>query len=514
MTTRSTAPTDRRTLAEGSGITESARPSSWLTRHNVVLTGVAACVTPFLYLLFVNHFAINALLFDDWNMVPFINGALHGDLSLGQLWSQYGEPRLPLVKLDLLFFSQTAQLNTRWAVFFSAAVVIAGFALLLALFGRYLGRPLTPIPVLVVGIVWFSLANVQGALLSTSNGIFVVFGFVAMLFALIVPRRHPTLWISVAIIAATLSYLGAVQGFIVWPIGAIYILWSQRPTRQKRSTLGMWVGGFLVMVILYFIGYNRHLTSCSPYLGCTPTSALHHLFSAFRYFLILVGNVIPGAFTSNRPGTYFGPKPSSLVRYEIVGAGLLAAGVFILIQSWRKRRTSEPLPLPLLLIAFAMLYDASITWGRIGEGLTGPVVNNRYAVPNLVLLVGVAIYAWAHIPSFHVPPLGSRARIGATWVMLVALAAFICTQAVVATSVGLTAAQNTQNYQMDGARLVTNLSRVPPQYRDCELSHYLIPVDHVRQAAKDQLGEFSPTVYRKYRSLGPPALLPACTTVP
>jgi hypothetical protein len=511
MTTRST---DRTTLSERSGITESANPSSWLTRHNIALTGTAACVAPFLYLLFVNHFASNGLLFDDWNMVPFLSGALHGHLSLGQLWSQYGEPRLPLVKLDLLFFSQIVQLNTRWAVFFSAAIVIAGYALLLALFRRYLGRPLTPIPVLIVGILWFSLANVQGALLSTSNGIFVIVGFVAMLFALIVPRKHPMFWIVVAIIAAVFSSLGAVQGFIVWPIGATYILWSQRPTSQKRSELGVWAGAFLIMLVLYFIGYNSHLTSCSPYFGCTPRSALYHPFEAVRYFLILIGNVIPGAFTSSRPGTYFGPPPTSLIRYEIVGVVLLAAGAFILVQSWRKRTTTESLPLPFLLIAFAVLYDASITWGRLGEGLTGPVVNNRYAFPNLVLLGGVVIYAWAHIPPLRSPAFGSGAQIGATWVSLVALAIFIGTQAVVATDVGLTAARNTKTYQIDGARLATNLSRVPRQYRDCELTKYLIPVDEVRGAAEDHLGEFSPTVYRHYRKLGPPELLPACTNVP
>ncbi len=497
-------------MPEPSGTTESANPSSWLPRHNVALTGVAACVAPVLYLLFVNHFASNALLFDDWNIVPFLGSALHGHLSLGQLWSQYGEPRLPLVKLDLLFFSHTVHLNTRWAVFFSAAVVIAGYALLLALFWRYLRRPLTPIPVLIVGIVWFSLANVQGALLSTSNGIFVIVGFVAMLSALIVPRKRPMVWLVVAIIAAVFSTLGAVQGFIVWPIGAVCLLWSQRPTGRKRTELGVWAGAFLIMLVLYLIGYNSHLTSCSPYLGCTPTSAPHHPFEAVRYFLILVGNVIPGAFTSSRLGTYFGPPPTSLIRYEIVGVLLLAAGVFVLIQSWRKRTTTEPLPLPFLLIAFALLYDASITWGRLGEGLAGPVVNNRYALPNLVLLVGVFIYAWAHIPPLRSPASGRGAHLGATWVALVALAIFICIQAVVATSVGLTAARNTQAYQVDGARLVTNLNRVPPQYRDCELTQYLIPVDEVRGAAENHLGEFGPTVYRYYLQLGAPALLSAC----
>jgi hypothetical protein len=511
MTARSTAPTDR---AERPVVTESAGPASWMTRHNVVLTAAVACVVPVLYLLFVNHYTSNALLFDDWRMVPFIHAALHGDLSFGQLWSQYGEPRLPLVRLDLLFFAQIVHLNTRWAVFFSAAIVITGYAFLLALFWRYLGRPLTPIPVLIVGILWFSLANVQGALLSTSNGIFVVFGFMAMLFALIVPQKNQTLWIGVAIIAAALSCLGAVQGFIVWPVGAAYILWGQRSPSQKRLHLGIWIVAFVVMVGLYFVGYDRHLTSCIPDLGCVPTSALHNPFTAVRYFLVLIGNVIPGSFTTSQLGVYFGTRPTNVIRYELVGAVLLVAALFVLVQSWRKRTTSEPLPLPFLLIAFGLLYDASITWGRVGEGLAGPVANNRYALPNLILLLGIFIYAWAHLPALGTRSLGSRAQFRAAWLAFVALLVLIGIQAVVATEVGFTAARDTQAYQIDGARLVTNLSRVPRQDRLCELTHYLIPIGDVGDAEKDHLGEFNPPVYRQYHELGPPPPLPACTSTP
>jgi hypothetical protein len=52
MTARSTAPTDR---AEPAAASEPAGPGSWLTRHNIALTTVAACLPPILYLLFVDH---------------------------------------------------------------------------------------------------------------------------------------------------------------------------------------------------------------------------------------------------------------------------------------------------------------------------------------------------------------------------------------------------------------------------------------------------------------------------
>jgi hypothetical protein len=487
---------------------------SWLDRHNVVLTIAVACVAPVLYLIFVDHFATGGLLFDDWGVLPFIHPALHGHFSFGQLWSQYGEPRLPLVRLDLLFFSTAFRFDTRWALFFSAAVLVAAYALLLALFRRYLGRPLTPIPVLIVGAIWFSLADTQSALLAFEVGWFlVVFGFIAMLFALIVPRSHRTFWLTAAIVAAVVATFGAIQGFAVWPIGAVCILWCQPGGRRRYIELAVWIGAFLVTTGVYLAGYKSSLTSCTPYLGCIPTSAVHHPFAALRFLVVLIGNVIPGAFTSSQPGEYLGPRPNSVVRFEIVGVVLSFAALFILVQSWR-HRTTERIPLPLLLIGFSLLFDATITWGRLGEGPAGSVISNRYVLPNLVLLAGIVMYAWAHMPPIRVPSSEVGWKAYAAWASLLALAIILVVQVIVSTEVGLTAGRNTRVFENAGAQLVTNLNRVPVHYRECELAHYLIPVADVPDAAEDHLGEFNPTVYREYRKLGPPALLSACTSVP
>ena len=81
---------------------------SYSDRHTGVLTVAAICVTPILYLIFILHFTSDGLLCD-WRMVPFLHSALHGHLSWGQLWSQYGEPRLPLVRLDLLIVAKATQ---------------------------------------------------------------------------------------------------------------------------------------------------------------------------------------------------------------------------------------------------------------------------------------------------------------------------------------------------------------------------------------------------------------------
>jgi len=116
------------------------RPS-WQARHNTLLTLIAASIVPALYLGYVNHFAINALQGDDWNTVPGVNDAIHGHFSLGQLWTQYSETRIPLVRAVFDIWGVVDHLDTRPLILFNALLFIAAFGLVLALCRRYIERP-------------------------------------------------------------------------------------------------------------------------------------------------------------------------------------------------------------------------------------------------------------------------------------------------------------------------------------------------------------------------------------
>ena len=98
-----------------------AATQSWPTRYNTALTVVAALVCPVLYFVYLNHYAINVLQGDDWNMVPLgVHQALHGHTSLSLLWSQYGESRIILVKSVIILFAFFNQFDTRTVIFFDA----------------------------------------------------------------------------------------------------------------------------------------------------------------------------------------------------------------------------------------------------------------------------------------------------------------------------------------------------------------------------------------------------------
>ena len=211
-----------------------ARFISWVTGHNAVLTIATASVAPILYLVFIDRYATNSFYGDDWSVAPMIRSALSDHVSLGQLWAQYNESRLFVGNTIDVLFGFFDRFDLRSVMFLSAVLFIASYTVLLALFRRYLGTRLTPIPVLVVGLTWFSLADVQNSLWAFQVSWYLtVLFFVLVLCALQVPDSRRGLWFAVAVMAAIAASLSTVQGFLCWPLGAICIVWSQPWARRS-----------------------------------------------------------------------------------------------------------------------------------------------------------------------------------------------------------------------------------------------------------------------------------------
>ena len=230
--------------------------ASWARRHNALLTIASAGIAPILYLLYLDHYAVNSFVDDDWSVVPLVHGALHGHLSLSLLWSQHNESRIVVGNIVDVLFGYADRLDVRAIIFFSALVFIASYIGLLALFRKYTSRPLTPIPVLVIGVVWFSLADYQNALWAFQVSWYLtVFFFVMMLCALLLPEDRRPLWFAAAVVLAVAASLSTVQGFLSWPIGAICLLWPGW-SRRLRTPVTIWLGAMIVTVGVYVHGYE------------------------------------------------------------------------------------------------------------------------------------------------------------------------------------------------------------------------------------------------------------------
>ena len=223
----------------------------------------AASVAPLLYLIFVGHYATNAMFGDDWSVVPLVHAAVHGDLTLSLLWGQYNESSLFLGNLVDVLFGVTDHLDLRAVIFFSAALLIASYAILLALFRQYLRKRLTPLPVFVIGLVWFSLADVQNALWAFQVSWYLTtFFFIAMLFALLVPDRHSTTLARDRRRCCNRRISLNAPGALLWPLGAICLLWSEPRSRRAIAETAAWCGAMIVILALYLPGYDFGNNGC------------------------------------------------------------------------------------------------------------------------------------------------------------------------------------------------------------------------------------------------------------
>jgi hypothetical protein len=354
--------------------------------------------------------------------------------------------------------------------------------------------------VLILGLVWFSLADVQGSLWEFLMGDYLlVLFFVVMLFGLNVATRRRTLWFSIGVIAAILASMSTLTGFVVWPVGAICLVWARPRLRRTLIEFAAWITVAVITTVVYFVGFNLQDTGCVRVLGCTPNAAVSHPLSGLHYFLVLIGNVIPSGYFSDPFA------PSSYARFDVIGTALLLVSVYIGIQSWRERKSTERFPLPLLLIGTALVVDALAAIGRTGYGLPSAINGNRYEFWNIVLLSGIVVFTWAHLPLWRQRLAVHRKWARIAWLPIFGLAICLGIQIVTATQFGLTNAGLDRAWLVGGARLAVNLNKVPANERFCERAAYWIAIPSIiGEAHQDQLGEFQPDLRRYYQQLGPP----------
>ena len=491
-------------------------------RLSTVVTIAIGCVCPLLYVAYVNRYSVNSFNGDDWSIIPLVHAGIHGHLMFSDLWTQYNESRLFIGNVIDLVIGDATRLNLRSLILISAALFVAGYGFMLALFHRYLGKPLTPVPVLIVGVIWFSIADVQNSLWAFQISWYLtVFFSTFVLFALLVPGQRQRLWFWLAVIGAIGASLSTVQGFLAWPLGLTCLLWNQpflsaravkrKWSRRVRADVVLWLGAMACTVVVYAPGYTFGDNGCDPASSCSASVALHHPASTVRFFFALIGNVIPAGWMHGAGIFWYG----GLARFEFVGVVLFVASVYIVVQSWRARRTTERCPLPLLLICFSLAFDVTIALGRSGIGNSSPLPN-RYVMPNIILLLGVAIYAWAHASRLHILRIEWRWQYFARVAAVIAFAILLVVQVVDATRFGLTNGSENRTYLQNSSRLFVNLGQLPLSEEMCEAQtefffqpgpysgRWISFYPKLHDATVDRLGEFQINSSRAIRALGPP----------
>jgi hypothetical protein len=462
-----------------------------------------------LYLSYVVHFWTNEPLGDEWLVLQTVHAALHGHLTLSLLWTQHLESRIFFPNLLFVASGFLDRYDVRSVLLVSALMYVAAYFVLLKLYRFYADRPLTAVPTAVLGLIWFSVADMRNALWGFQIGwIIIIFCCILVIYFLTVSTLNRGLALALALTAAVIASFSDAQGFLLFPVALFLILWNTPWNRRTylESGITLLTGGLSAAVFL--IGYNWVLpvALCPVATRCKTAYLVAHPAQVVSFTLQLIGNVFPTA------------SPQS-VPHEVIGAVVAATAIFVLVQSIRKRTGMLGPPVPAALIVFAFLFDILIVDGRFGYGQ--PDSTYQYALPQLMLLTAIAIYLLPKILDvFHTPSTttGSRALQVLCLLALVPLAI----EVIGTTNFGIAQGRDFQANAVSQGRLVVNYKRIPENEQACYFSNLLaggilngnetkrLDVPIIREAQQDKLSMFIPDTRDRYRAEGPP-YLPGCT---
>jgi hypothetical protein len=336
--------------------TTSPAPPSAARRLWLALVCLVMAVPVGLDFWFIHSYAVNVPFADSWNgTLPSVRALVEGRLTFSLLWLPHNENRMLVPNLLQAVVDSHTRVNSVDDMYLSAILMTITLALLIWLAVRTTKVPLiwmVPIPFL-----YFSLVQAGNLLWAFQLAwMLILCCTLICLCALEASGASPGLFL-VACLAAVVASFSSLQGLLLWPVGFVYAIGRGR----SRLQLAVWAG--LAVAVTAF--YEWHIGNI--YTVTSPTYALNHPVLAVRFFLQLMGNIVPDHHTA----------------FALV---LLAASALVLWGALRRQIPASRLRLPLALWLSGLLFDILVTIGRLKLDVP---LSSRYTTYSLVFLIGV-----------------------------------------------------------------------------------------------------------------------------
>ena len=294
-------------------------------------------------------------------------------------------------------------------------------------------------------------------------------------------------------IAGVSASLSDISGFLLWPVGAVCILWRSPIGRHQLHQLGVWLTTGFATLAAYLPGYRTLYDTCVPHAPqCSETYGVAHPVQFAKFFTLLVGNVVPSSLT----------RAQFIAARQVLGLVICCVAVVVIVQAVRHRKAGVS-PLPAVVVTFGLLFDLQITLGRVGFGVLGAVEGtDRYTMPNLLILFGIAMYGLVRFRVRRAESARSQGPVVESIVVMSVLAAFVFAT----TWFGIANGSEQRSSDRLIAREIVNLGEIPSSERPCYLGGSLYPLLSAwrAMAISDKLTVFQPEQFHAYRDEGMP----------
>ena len=345
-----------------------------VARAIFVVPLVAAIVPPLLVARAAARFVVNVPFWDEWEMIPLLESARRGQLSIDALWAQHNEHRIMLPRLVWLAIAEVFGWNEPAMVAFNIVTAFGTLIVLALLIRRTVGRVAPAAAnwvLLVASFLTFSFAQWENWTWGWQATIFL--NVFAVTLAVWLLSRWNGRWAGLlapiaASVVGALSF-GAGLVFLALLPAAVLLAPGER-TRWTRVAQTLVVGAIVVIcAAVYLTGW--HHPSYHPSVG----TCLAEPASFARYVLAYLGAGI-GAQGAR-----------SAVTWGAAGIALFAGCAAWLAFGPLPRRDAV---LPWALLAAYAAMNAAITGiGRVGFGVE-QALSPRYVTMAMLFWVSLA----------------------------------------------------------------------------------------------------------------------------
>ena len=333
-----------------------------------VLTVVGFAVPVAVYIIFLQHYSVNAMWQDQWDDVPVIRQSFVHFPDWSSLWLQHVDNRILFPNLIVVALAHTVHYNITVEEYVSALMLFAATAVFIWCHKRR--SPHTPLLFYCpVAFLTLTLAQWQNTIWGFQMAWYVVLLSLALAIALL--DRHRFTWpvFAVAIVVAVVGSYSSLQGLLIWPVG--FMLLYQR--RRSVQAVIVWVIAAAATTALYFYNFTSS-KAFNPHDTILKTP-----FGAVKFFIFALGDIVGLQETKAEP-------PNGWVM--AFGVVILVLAVLVLLRWGLRRDEHSAAPIGVALILYGLLFDALITQGRVFLFYFA-ASQSRYTTNDVLVLAGI-----------------------------------------------------------------------------------------------------------------------------
>lgn len=330
----------------------------------------AICVTLAAALFLVGMFCVFSVdvpYLDQWELVPLLQKAHTGNLSIHDLWAQHNEHRILFPRIIMLAMA----IPTHWNIYAELMTnLLLGILifLVMAVQARHTLRTRH-----CQGLGWlaaaalllFSLIQWQNWFLGWQLQVFLSLLTASASLLLLAPAPANGFRWSAAVLMAVIATYSFANGMLVWPIGfLLFLLHIQRPqSSQTRSHLIISLIGWSFAGALTAASYLYHYQT--PAYHGSPWAAFTDPLGFLAYMAVYLGQPLAGWSLS--------AACAAGIAAPLIWAGTIA-------WLWRRDRQNGPHLLPYLALGLYSVSSAALTaFARSGAEGIAQALSSRYA---------------------------------------------------------------------------------------------------------------------------------------